>query len=195
VVPSVCALSSKLFGGNLVGADEVGSVHDMRFVFLDNDTKMLFATTYDGEWDTYIDDFVTKIPDLLDIIDSAWEGWPGIQRREIGQRPALGVKSRRGLTVRSGSRDPDHTPFGVDLMVAWQLSQRDKVASDGIRVTDVVEAVPRPDNAQAGRLADERDQLVKGVGFVEARESVGVVSSPVPLRPHPPIMSVAGFSA
>jgi hypothetical protein len=22
---------------------------------------------------------VTKIPDLLDIIDSAWEGWPGIR--------------------------------------------------------------------------------------------------------------------
>ena len=34
----------KLFGGNLAGADDVGSVHDMRFVFLDNDTRMLFAT-------------------------------------------------------------------------------------------------------------------------------------------------------
>jgi hypothetical protein len=69
----------RLFGGNLAGADLVGSVHDMRFVFLDNDTRLLFATTYDGEWDAYIDDFVTKIPDLLDIIDSAWEGWPGIR--------------------------------------------------------------------------------------------------------------------
>ncbi len=39
-------------------------VHDMRFVFLDNDTKMLFATAYDGEWDAYIDDFATKIPDF-----------------------------------------------------------------------------------------------------------------------------------
>jgi hypothetical protein len=69
----------KLLGGNLAGADKVGSVHDMRFVFLDNDTRMLFATAYDGEWDSYIDDFVTKIPDYLDIIDSAWEGWPGIR--------------------------------------------------------------------------------------------------------------------
>src|SRR5215831_17148518 len=69
----------KLLGGNLNGADEMGTVHDMRFVFLDNDTKMLFATAYDGEWDAYIDDFATKIPDFLDIIDSAWEGWPGIR--------------------------------------------------------------------------------------------------------------------
>lgn len=69
----------QLFGGNLAGADDVGTVHDMRFVFLDNDTKMLFATAYDGDWDAYIDDFATKIPDFLDIIDSAWEGWPGIR--------------------------------------------------------------------------------------------------------------------
>ena len=69
----------KLLNGNLAGADDVGSVHDMRFVFLDNDTRMLFATAYDGDWDAYIDDFATKIPDFLDIIDSAWLDWPGIR--------------------------------------------------------------------------------------------------------------------
>jgi hypothetical protein len=72
----------RLLGGNLAGADKVGTVHDMRFVFLDNDTKLLFATAYDGEWDAYIDDFIAKIPDYLDIIDSAWEGWPGIRSPE-----------------------------------------------------------------------------------------------------------------
>jgi hypothetical protein len=72
----------QLLGGNLAGADEVGTVHNMRFVFLDNDTKMLFATAYDGDWDAYIDDFATRIPDYLDIIDSAWEGWPGIRSPE-----------------------------------------------------------------------------------------------------------------
>lgn len=72
----------QLFKGNLAGADNVGTVHDMRFVFLDNDTRMLFATAYDGDWDAYIDDFAAKIPDFLDIIDSAWEGWPGIRSPE-----------------------------------------------------------------------------------------------------------------
>jgi hypothetical protein len=48
-------------------------------VFFDNDTRLLFATAFDGDWDTYIDDFVAKIPDYLDIIDSAWDGWPGIR--------------------------------------------------------------------------------------------------------------------
>ena len=68
--------------GNFDDADNVGTVHDMRFVFLD-DTKLLFATAYDGEWDPYIDDFATKIPDIMDIAFSAFEGWPGIHNPEV----------------------------------------------------------------------------------------------------------------
>jgi hypothetical protein len=37
-------------GRNLRIADKVGTLHDMRYVLLDNDT-FLFATTYDGDWD------------------------------------------------------------------------------------------------------------------------------------------------
>jgi len=73
----------QLLNGNLAGADKVGTVHDMRFVFLDNDTKLLFATAYDGEWDPYIDDFATKIPDSMDILFSNFEGWPGIRNPEV----------------------------------------------------------------------------------------------------------------
>jgi hypothetical protein len=68
----------QMLEGNFQGADKVGTVHDMRFVFLDNGTKMLFATAYDGDWDPYIDDFATKIPDYMDLLFSNFEGWPGI---------------------------------------------------------------------------------------------------------------------
>jgi hypothetical protein len=40
----------ELVEGNFRGADVVGTLHDMRFVFLENDTKLPFATAYDGEW-------------------------------------------------------------------------------------------------------------------------------------------------
>ena len=63
--------------------DRVGTVHDMRFVFLDNDTKLLFATAYDGDWDAYIEDFVAKIPNELDVFFSACEGWPGTHSPEV----------------------------------------------------------------------------------------------------------------
>ncbi|WPB74675.1 hypothetical protein KYC5002_37400 [Archangium violaceum] len=73
----------KLLRGNFQGADKVGSVHDMRFVFLDNDTKLLFATAYDGDWDAYIDDFVSKIPNQLDVLLSVVEGYPGIRSPKL----------------------------------------------------------------------------------------------------------------
>ena len=73
----------QLLQGNFQLADRVGTVHDMRFVFLNNDTKLLFATAYDGEWDPYIEDFATKIPDDMDIIFSAFEGWPGTRSPKV----------------------------------------------------------------------------------------------------------------
>jgi hypothetical protein len=73
----------ELRDGDFSTTDRVGTVHDMRFVFLDNDTKLLFATAYDGDWDAYIDDFVVKIADDLDALFSTWEGWPGIHNPAV----------------------------------------------------------------------------------------------------------------
>jgi hypothetical protein len=73
----------QLRNGSFDDTDKVGTVHDMRFVFLDNDTKLLFATAYDGEWDPYIDDFATKITDQMDVIFTACEGWPGIRSPKV----------------------------------------------------------------------------------------------------------------
>lgn len=71
-----------LLDGNFDGADLVGTVHDMRFVFLDDDT-LLFCTAYDGDWDAYIDDFVVKIPDYMDVLVSCAVGWPGIRSPQV----------------------------------------------------------------------------------------------------------------
>ena len=73
-------LQAVLDGGvNVQAPDRIGTVHDMRYVFLDNDTRILFATTYDGEWDPYVDDFATQIPDELDVVFCNCEGWPGVR--------------------------------------------------------------------------------------------------------------------
>jgi len=73
----------QLLNGNFSAGAKVGTLHNMRFVFLENDTKFLFATAYDGAWDPYIEDFATKIPDEMDIIFSAFEGWPGIRSPKV----------------------------------------------------------------------------------------------------------------
>jgi len=97
----------ELRDGSFDDTDRVGTVHDMRFVFLDNDTKLLFATAYDGEWDPYIDDFATKITDQMDVIFTACEGWPGIRSPKVKdwivkhQIPAVGwYVAYPDLTVR-----------------------------------------------------------------------------------------------
>lgn len=64
--------------GNFDGAQRVSTLHDMRFVFFDDNTRILFATAYDGDWDAYINDFATKIPELMDLLFQNAEGWPGI---------------------------------------------------------------------------------------------------------------------
>jgi len=68
----------ELLEGNFKAADAVGTVHDMRFVFLDNDTKLLFATAYDGDFDPYIEDFAAKIPNAMDLWLCNFEGYPGM---------------------------------------------------------------------------------------------------------------------
>jgi hypothetical protein len=100
-----------LLNGNFRAGKKVGTLHNMRFVFLDNDTKFLFATAYDGEWDPYIDDFATKIPDDMDIIFSAFEGWPGIRSPKVKdwivehQIPASGwYVAHPDLTVAEAGR-------------------------------------------------------------------------------------------
>ena len=69
----------QLLEGNFKAADAVGTVHDMRFVFVDNDTKLLFATAYDGDFDPYIEDFASKIPNAMDLWLSNFEGYPGMR--------------------------------------------------------------------------------------------------------------------
>ena len=105
--PRGCARCCSCGMADFDDTDKVGTVHDMRFVFLDNDTKLLFATAYDGDWDPYIDDFATKITDQMDVIFSACEGWPGIRSPKVKdwivkhQIPAEGwYVAHPDLTVR-----------------------------------------------------------------------------------------------
>jgi hypothetical protein len=58
--------------------NRVGTVHDMRFVIFGNDTRLLFCTAFDGDWDSYIDDFARIIPDELNYLFDQTVGWPGL---------------------------------------------------------------------------------------------------------------------
>jgi hypothetical protein len=37
--------------------NEIGTLHEARFVMLDGGKRLMFASSFDGDWDKYIDDF------------------------------------------------------------------------------------------------------------------------------------------
>ena len=64
--------------------DEIGTLHEARFVLLDGGKRILFASSYDGDWDKYIDDFAaTAIGQDFDITWSHAVGWPGIKSPKV----------------------------------------------------------------------------------------------------------------
>ena len=63
--------------------DGVGTVHDLRFLIFDNDTRLLFASTFDGDWDAYINDFAALIPDYIDLAFEEVDDYPGIKSPDI----------------------------------------------------------------------------------------------------------------
>jgi hypothetical protein len=64
-------------------SDKVATLHDLRFVPFDNDTRVIFATTYDGGFEQYIKDFSTIVPDMIDREFAYCEGYPGVRSPEI----------------------------------------------------------------------------------------------------------------
>jgi hypothetical protein len=77
------ASSSDIASKNQGLLDRVGTVHDARFLIFDNDTRLLFASTFDDDWDAYINDFAAHIPDQIDLIFGEAEDFPEIRNPNV----------------------------------------------------------------------------------------------------------------
>jgi hypothetical protein len=56
----------------------IAVIHEARFVPFDDDTRLLFATSFDGPWDSYMEDFAGKPLHLFDAIFRHVEGYEGL---------------------------------------------------------------------------------------------------------------------
>ncbi|MFD8811608.1 hypothetical protein ACFV23_09005 [Streptomyces sp. NPDC059627] len=98
---------------NRAALREIGTLHDARHVLFDNDTQFMFASVFDGSWDTYIDDFgKTVVGANFDRIFSHSEGFPGVKDPGVKdwfvahQEPAgVFVSSYPDLTVQQIWKD------------------------------------------------------------------------------------------
>jgi len=76
-------LAGGFTGERQKNTDSIGTVHDLRFVIFDDDTRVIFASTFDGDWDVYINDFGSLIPDEIDLLFHEFAGYPGINSPDI----------------------------------------------------------------------------------------------------------------
>jgi hypothetical protein len=85
----------------------IAVIHEARFVPFDNDTRLLFATSFDGPWESYMVDFASKPLKLFDAIFQHVEGYEGLPDlgavREFilsAQVAAVGYARNYGGTVK-----------------------------------------------------------------------------------------------
>ena len=73
----------------------IATIHEARFVLFDDDTRLLFATSFDGPWDAYMDDFATSGPtlQLFDIIFQHVEGYEGLPNAAAVRAFVLGAQA------------------------------------------------------------------------------------------------------
>ena len=92
---------------------QIGTLHDARHLIFDQDTRFMFASVFDGSWDTYIDDFATTVVGAnFDKVFAHSEGFPGVADPNVKewfvahQAPALVfVSSYPDLTVKQIWKD------------------------------------------------------------------------------------------
>ncbi len=60
----------------------ISTIHFARWVIIDNDTRLLFTSNFDGTWERYLKDFSELTPEGLDRIWSHCEEYPGARPYE-----------------------------------------------------------------------------------------------------------------
>ena len=70
----------------------IRSIHEARFVLFDGDTRLVFATSFDGPWDAYMEDFASKPLKLFDTIFRHVEGYEGLPDLAAVKRFILGAQ-------------------------------------------------------------------------------------------------------
>lgn len=87
----------------------IATIHEARFVVFDDDTRLAFITTFDGPWDSYMEDFFTSGPTLalFDAIFRHVEGFEGLPDLAAvkafingAQQPAAAYARNYGGTVK-----------------------------------------------------------------------------------------------
>ena len=82
----------------------IASIHEARFVLFDDDTRLLFATSFDGPWDAYMEDFASKPLKLFGSIFRHLEGYEGLPDLAAVKRFILSAQQSASAYARNYGR-------------------------------------------------------------------------------------------
>ena len=79
----------------------IAVIHEARFVPFDDDTRLLFATSFDGPWESYMVDFASKPLKLFAAIFEHVEGYEGLPDLEAVRKFILSAQVTAGAYARN----------------------------------------------------------------------------------------------
>ncbi len=81
----------------------IKTIHEARFVLFDDDTRLAFVTSFDGQWDAYMEDFFNSGPTLalFNVIFENTEGYDGLPDLATEKAFILGAQQKAAAYARN----------------------------------------------------------------------------------------------
>jgi hypothetical protein len=113
----------------------IATIHEARFVLFDDDTRLLFATSFDGSWDAYIDDFFNSGPtlDLFDVVFQHVEGYEGLPDASAVKAFVLGAQVTAAAYARNYGGTVKEIRKASRVNAAFQRVLDDPAAAEALQ--------------------------------------------------------------
>ena len=111
----------------------IATIHEARFVLFDDDTRLLFATSFDGPWDAYMEDFASKPLQLFDSIFRHVEGYEGLPDLTAVKDFILSAQVSAGAYARNYPGTVKEIRKALRVNEAFQQVLDDPGAPDALR--------------------------------------------------------------
>jgi hypothetical protein len=113
----------------------IKTIHEARFVLFDDDTRLLFATSFDGPWDAYMEDFFTSGPTLklFDDVFSHVDGYAGLPDLAAVKAFILGAQETAAGYARNYGGTVKEIRKALRVNQAFQQVLDDQDAADALQ--------------------------------------------------------------
>src|SRR5205823_4476512 len=113
----------------------IATIHEARFVLFDGDTRLAFITSFDGPWDSYMEDFFTSGPTLalFDVIFRHVEGYEGLPDVQAVKAFILGAQVTAAAYARNYGGTVKEIRKALRVNEAFQRVLDDQDAAEALQ--------------------------------------------------------------